>query len=435
MREPYSFEHFEWDASADISFPGAFGGMDFDNRGDKGIEQQIERNQRLGVARRSTVETTDRFLYLNGGLWGQIGNVGMTVTADMLRYDVAGQTSQQPTLAVGLTRLHAAVAYGFLHNQLCVGAGLRLAYVDLSEAGQSNAPVISMFGFAPQAGLIVKPESHPWRLGLTVRAPVSASDFSLSNLIRERENDSTVVRRAGPSFIVPSRIVQPWEVEAGIAYQLGPRPLNPPWEDPRIQKLAREGAVERQRTVRLAAQTAAIAAMPATTALERYARAERAAELAEEDRVARAAEDAELKGIEERLLAERKARYANWPRERVLLLASVLMTGPSTDAVALEGFIDQRREIVGSLVSISPHFAVEGEAMPNRLTTRAGMYVEPSRFSDGTPREHLTIGIDVRLFRWSVFGIFDDDHEWQVSAFLDLAERYQNFGLGVGTWH
>lgn len=373
VREPHSVDRFEWEPTAGISFPGAYGGTDFNNRGDKGIEQQIERNKRLGVARRSTVETTDNFLYLNGGLWGQLGNLGVTVTADMLRYDVAAQTSDQPSLAVGLTRIHAAVAYGFLDNQLCVGMGLRLAYVDLSELGREDTAAISMFGLGPQAGLIVKPEERPWRVGVTARAPVSASSFSLSNVIREEQPDSTVVRRAGASFIVPGRIVQPWEVEAGVAYQLGPRPLNPPWRPP---------------------------GHPSAGSRE-----------------------------------VRRARYLNWPREHVLLLASVLMTGASTEAVALEGFIDQRREIVGSRVTVSPRFAVEGEPIANRLKSRAGIYVEPSRFRDGTARQHLTLGVDVRLFHWDVFGILGEEHQWRASAFLDVAERYQNFGIGVGTWH
>ena len=83
VREPQSLDHFEWEPTAGISFPGAYGGTDFNNRGEKGIEQQIERNGRLGLARPSTVETTDRFLYLNAGLWGQLGNFGLTVTADI----------------------------------------------------------------------------------------------------------------------------------------------------------------------------------------------------------------------------------------------------------------------------------------------------------------------------------------------------------------
>ena len=434
VREAYSLDHFEWEPTGGIAFPGAYGGTDFNNRGERGIEQQIERNRRLGLAPRSTVETTDRFLYLNGGLWGQLGRFGMTVTADMLRYDVAGQTAAQPSLGVGITRFHVVAAYGFLDNQLCVGAGVRMAYVDLNEVDNAEAGVISMFGVGPQAGLIVKPEDKPWRVGLTARAPVSASSFSLANLVREEQTDGTSIRRAGTSFIVPDRIVQPWEVEAGVAYQLGPRPLNPRWIDPVVQENERVRIVRERRAARLAARQAEMDRMPAATPLDRGARARRLADMAREEVDLRAAEDAELKEADERLHAERKARYLNWPREHVLLLASVLMTGASAEAVALEGFIDQRRELVGSRVTVAPRFAVESEAVPNLLKTRAGVYVEPTRFRDGTARQHFTLGFDVRLFQWSVFGLFPD-HQWRISAFLDMADRYQNFGLGVGTWH
>jgi len=434
VREPHSLDHFEWEPSGGIAFPGAYGGTDFNNRGEKGIEQQIERNRRLGLARKSTVETTDRFLYLNAGLWGQLGNFGMTVTADMLRYDVAGQTDAQPSLAVGITRFHVVGAYGFFRNQLCIGAGVRMAYVDLNESDNAQAGVISMFGVGPQAGLIVKPEERPWRVGLTARAPVSASTFSLANLIREERTDGTTVRRAGTSFIVPDRIVQPWEIEAGVAYQLGPRPLNPSWVDPIDHKTERRSVVREHRASRLEAQKAEIASMPDSTPLDRGARAARLSQMARDEAAARAAEDAELDEADKRLHEERKARYLNWPREHVLLLASVLMTGASEGAVALEGFIDQRRELVGSRVTVAPRFAVETETVPNLLKTRAGVYFEPSRFSDGTSRQHFTLGFDIRLFAWDVFGLFPD-HQWRMSAFLDMAERYQNFGFGLGTWH
>lgn len=434
VREPHSFDHFEWEPSGGIAFPGAYGGTDFNNRGERGIEKQVERNRQLGLARSSTVETTDRFLYLNAGLWGQIGNLGMTVTADMLRYDVAGQSDAQPGLAVGITRFHVVGAYGFLKNQLCVGAGVRMAYVDINQSDDANAGVISMFGVGPQVGLIVKPEDKPWRVGLTARAPVSGSSFSLAGLIREEKTDGTTVRRAGAAFVVPERIVQPWEIEAGVAYQLGPRPLNPSWVDPIDHKLERERVVRESRASRIESQKAEIAAMPDTTPLDRGERARRLSEMAREEAAARSAEDAALEEADKRLHEERRARYLNWPREHVLLLASVLMTGASTEAVALEGFIDQRRELVGSKVTVAPRFAVETETVPNLLKTRAGAYLEPSRFSDGTSRLHYTLGFDVRLFKWGVFGLFPD-HEWRVTAFLDMAARYQNFGFGLGTWH
>lgn len=435
VREATSVDHFEWEPTGGIAFPGAYGGTDFNNRGEKGIERQIERNKQLSLPRRSSVETTDRFLYLNAGLWGQLGNFGVTATADMLRYEVAAQAEANPSLALAIARMHLVGAYAFFRNQLCVGVGVRMAYVDINEVNSKNGAVISMFGVAPQAGLIVKPEERPWRLGLTWRGAVSAaSDFSLANLITERQPNGTTIRRAGTSFILPDHIVQPWEIEAGVAYQLGPRPLNPRWIDPIVHQSELLRAVREKRKDRIADQRWEIASMPDSTELERSARAARLAEMAREEAQIRAAEDAELADAERRLHDERKARYLNWPREHVLLLASVLMTGASSDAVALEGFIDQHRELVGRRVSPAARFAVESEAVPNLLKTRAGVYLEPSRFVDGTTRQHFTLGFDLRLFAWDVFGLFPD-REWRMSAFLDIAERYQNFGVGVGIWH
>jgi hypothetical protein len=435
VREPYSLERFEWEPTGGIAFPGAYGGTDFNNRGEQGIERQVEANRRRGLTRPSTVETTDRFLYLNAGLWGQLGGFGMTVTADMLRYEVTPQAEEGRPVALTVVRFHAVAAYGFLKNQLCIGAGARMAYVDVDEVGSSKGSVISMFGFSPQAGIIVKPEDTPWRIGLTARAPVSATPVTdIGSLIREERTDGTTVRRAGAELILPRRIVQPWEIEAGIAYQLGPRPLNPRWIDPVEHRRERVRGVEESRRARRDAQRAELAAMRDETDEDRGMRAARIAEIAREETRLRAGEDAELKHADERLEEERKARYLNWPREHVLLLASVLATGASPEAVALEGFIDQRRELVGTKVAIAPRFAVESEAIPNLLKTRAGVYFEPSRFADGSIRQHFTLGFDVRLFEWSVFKLFPD-RQWRLTAFLDVAERYQNFGFSVGSWY
>jgi hypothetical protein len=243
-----------------------------------------------------------------------------------------------------------------------------------------------------------------------------------------------VVKRAG-AFILPDRIVQPWELELGVAYQLGPRPLNPGWVDPNDEHQELIRAVRQNRIERQAAQRGEIAELPDATPLDRAARAARIAQISREEAAMRAAEDAQLADAERLLRDERKARYLNWPRQHVLLLASLLVTGASSGAVSLEGFIEQQRELVGRTVSLSPRFAVESEAIPSLLKTRAGIYVEPTRFTDAVSREHFTVGLDVRLFAWVVFGIFPPDHEWRLSSFVDLAERYQNFGFGVGTWH
>lgn len=437
VREAHSTDHFEWEPTVGISLPGGYGGTDFNNRGEKGIQQQIERNRQLGIQRSPTVQTTDRFLYLNAGIWAQLGAFGLTLTADTLSYDVSPVLQGgQSNLNVRIGRFHAVAAYGFMRNQLCVGAGVRMVYTGISESGNSNGSVISMFGVAPQVGLIVKPEDKQFRVGLTARAPVSAtSNFTVESLIRQQQPDGTTVQKVGATnFITPTKVVQPWEIEFGIAYQLGPRPLNPRWIDPRSHELELEREITQARELRLQNQRAVMAIMPSSTPFERMERARRLGEMAREEAAAREIEDAELKDAKKQLEAQRDARYLNWPRERVLLLASVLMTGASDQAVALEGFIDQRRELVGQRVTISPHFGVESEAIPNRLKTRAGLYVEPSRFADGSAREHLTVGFDVRVFQFDVWGLFPN-HQWKVSAFVDVSERYENYGLSAGTWH
>ena len=322
-----------------------------------------------------------------------------------------------------------------------VGAGVRMAYMGIAEENGPSGNVISMFGVAPQIGLIVKPEDKQFRVGLTGRMPVSAtSNFTVASLIRQQQPDGSTIQTVGGNgdpargFITPAKVVQPWEIEFGVAYQLGPRPLNPRWIEPRDHELELEREIARARDLRLQNQRFVMASLPSSTPFERLERARRLGIMAREEAAAREIEDAELRDAKKLLEEQREARYQNWPRERVLLLASVLMTGPSEDAVALEGFIDQRRELVGQKVTIMPRAGVESEAIPNLLKTRAGVYLEPSRFADGSSREHLTVGLDVRLFKWDVFGLFPGK-EWRVSSFVDVSERYQNYGLSAGSWH
>ena len=415
VREPYSLSWVDIDPSVGISLPGAYGNTDFDNRGENGDPQ--------------TVQRTNRFLSLNAGIQVQLGPLALNVLGDFLNYEVSSALGAPVSLTLG--RIHAVAAYAFLDNQVIFGAGARIAVLNVAESNASLGALVRMLGAAPQVGAIVKPNDVPWRLGLTARAPVVASPFSLGTTPTSPVNG---VEQAGP-FILPTRITEPWEVEAGVAYQLGPRPLNPTWIDPHDQEAELVASIEQRRRERtLARRTELAARARPTTSEERTAQALRYQTLAREDEDARAAEDKELAEVASRAREARKARYLNWPREHLLMLASVLLTGPSADAVALEGFIDQRREIVGTSVSASPRFAVEAEPIPNLIRGRAGTYFEPSRFTDASHRQHFTFGGDLRLFSWNILGLVPQT-TWRLSAFVDIAPRYQNFGITVGPWH
>ena len=72
--------------------------------------------------------------------------------------------------------------------------------------------------------------------------------------------------------------------------------------------------------------------------------------------------------------------------------------------------------------------------MRDRIRARVGGYIEPSRFADGTRRQHFTFGGDIKLFQWSIFGLLPDP-TWQITVVVDLAPRYQNYGIGISNWH
>lgn len=418
VRDPNSLTWVDFDPSVGFSLPGAYGGTDFDNRGEKGNRDLIQR--------------TNRFVSYNAGLQLQFGPVGVSVIGDFLGYTVNSNTAGSP-VALTLGRMHADGAVAFLDNQVTLGVGVRIAVVNIQEQGGSGT-LVRMVGAAPEIGLIVKPSDVPWRLGATARAPVEATPFEFGIGGGSRGEANGGVERAGP-YVLPRTITQPWELEAGVAYQVGPRPLNPAWTNPHKEQRELEDAMKARRAERAGLREAQLASLPeATTGEDRIMQSLRKQQLAREELTAQEEEEQELRDQISRLKDRLKARYLNWPREHLLMLASVVLTGPSDEAVSLQGFIDQSREIVGTRVSASPRFAVEAEPVANLLRGRAGLYFEPSRFTDGTHRQHFTFGGDVRLFSWNIFGLIPNT-TWRLSAFFDVAPRYQNFGFSIGPWH
>jgi len=79
-----------------------------------------------------------------------------------------------------------------------------------------------MTGLAPETGALLMPTGQRWRLGATFRAPVSGGVLGSG--------------RSAGGLVLPTNIEQPWETEVGVAYQLGPRPLNPSWINPHEQE-------------------------------------------------------------------------------------------------------------------------------------------------------------------------------------------------------
>lgn len=403
VRDPYSINWFDYDLSAGISLPGFLSGTttDFDNHGDFGNIPTINVND---------------FVDVNFGLALQFGEFGVAATGDLEQFSLSKAMASGPTMQIGHWK--AQMAYGFMNGQLSVGAGVRVLTTQLL---QSDGPtLLTMAGAAPEVGALYMPTGVQWRLGAALRAAVNGGASGSDELTHDGG-----VTKAG-DFVLPSEITMPWEVEAGFAYQLGPRPLNPGWEDPHEEEKFRRDRILEQRAERRLLLDAERAALPPGSA--------RAVNLEAEEAEKEKDEDDELASVSKRLHDQRKARYENWPREKILLLASVLVSGASSDAVSLQGFVDQLVEPVGKKITVTPRLGIEGEPLRDLLTVRAGTYVEPSRYAEGTPRQHFTFGGDVKLFPLDFWGIFPNA-VWKIDFVIDLAPRYENYGIGIGNWH
>jgi hypothetical protein len=398
VRDPYSTTWFDYDLSVGISFPGAFASTDFDNHGD---------NANLPANHASAGDFTDLTL----GATMQFGGLGLAATGDLQQFSLTSQSASS-SLTMQIGRWKALAAYGMLDGQLVVGSGARIVTMQILE--QNAGTLLTMTGLSPEAGALVMPTGQPWRIGATFRAPVSGGVLGSGSSVG--------------GLVLPTNIVEPWETELGIAYQLGPRPLNPGWENPRAQEAELRGEIERDRDKRALDYAIEMALTPPGE------RAAKRAEQQAQERALRAIEEEHLRETSADLRAARKARYANWPREKILLLASALVSGPSGHAISVEGFLDQRLERVGQEPTVTPRLGIEGEPLRDRMQLRAGTYVEPSRYGGGSARQHFTFGADVRLFPLEFWGLLPEA-TWKVGLFIDLAPRYQNAGIGLGNWH
>jgi len=426
VRDPYSTSWFDYDLAVGVSFPGAFTNTDFDNHGSCSI---------LG-------NTANSFTNLTLGGQFQFGALGVSMTGDLLQYQVSPGQTASPTgvfspfgssaLTVQIGRWKALGAYALADGQVIVGGGVRVITMQMLQSGTGT--VLTMTGLGPEVGALIMPTGHRWRVGVAARAPVSGGAFGSENVSVSASGAREVTPTGATSpLVLPNSLTQPWEIEAGMAFQLGPRPINPGWDNPHEQEVELHTEIARDRDTRALRNATDLALAPAS---EREAlRLQQAAA----EKALRAIEDEHVSEETARLQGVAKARYKNWPREKILLLASVLMTGTSQNAVSVEGFFDQAALPVGQSVTYTPRLGLEGEPLENRMLLRTGTYIEPSRYTTspyagGTARQHFTFGADIHLFPLTFWGLLPDA-DWKLGLVVDLAARYQNVGFGIGNWH
>jgi hypothetical protein len=377
MRVPYSHDKVDWDVTAGVTFPSSVKGTDFDNNGTTGFAY-------------------DNFVFLTGGAQIQYGPWGVGVTLNLQQYDLdkSEHAATIPNLRLRLLTGHVLTAYSFLDDQLVLGAGVRGAVLGVLQsnapdgtAGTNEKELLTMVGVAPEIGLVWAPKNMNVRFGMTTRAPVRGEAQVTSRVQPEANGDTRI-----DTLYLPNQIELPAELETGVAFQLGPRPLNLGWRDvgtvPKAQIDAERRIVKGQRET--------------------------------DDTV-----------------AWRILRRAYWqlPQSRFLITTSVLLSGKTRQAVGFESFLTQTVDRSGLTISASPRVGVEAEAVPRHLRLRGGSYLEPTRFSGSTARFHGTAGFDVKVLKWRVFNLFQDEETaFHIGGVIDFAREYFGWGISAGIW-
>jgi hypothetical protein len=235
-------------------------------------------------------------------------------------------------------------------------------------------------------------------------------------------------------------VVLPLEIQLGFAYQFGARPLNRRWINPhdRERDLRNEMLVRRLRRQRTQVQreqpdapTPSIAPPPSQLA---WLREPQDPEFRRAEGERMADEDQELQ--RETLTAERRydQAIAALPRRYLLVALDVLFVGATDQGIGLEAFLNQERIASGQHPSLAFRVGAEAEPIPNQLRVRLGSYLEPARFMGVHPRLHGTVGGDLKLFSFDMFGLANPI-ETRLTASLDIAESYRSVGVSVGLWN
>ncbi len=365
VRMPYSTDDADYGLTGGATFAVSVRDNDFDNNGRRGFAY-------------------NNFVFLTGGAALQYKQCGLGINVDLQRYEIGlfGAQGQEERAAVmQLAKAHLGTACSFARDQVVVGTAVRAVGL-LFDEPFFGRNLFANVGFGLEVGALYQPRDRSFRLGLTARTPVIGQPLG---------GAETTATLSGRGVYLPSKIELPWEIEAGFAFQLGPRPLNLSWVHTKMVPLAQ---IEAERRI-VGGQR-------------------------ESDTV-----------VARRILAR---RHEAIPRGKLLVAASLLVVGDVRNAVGFESFLAQEVDRSGEHVTLSPRVGIETEIIPSLLQLRGGSYAEPSRFRTTSARVHGTFGFDARVLHWTVFNLFPDDTWWRIGAFVDSSRDYLAWGLSAGLW-
>jgi hypothetical protein len=199
VRRTTSIRHWDWNFHLDAL--SAVYASDFDNNG---------RNTGDEGARVATF-----------GIAGQKGPWGLAFTAITTSARLGG--TEEP-LDGSAQDAKVALARSFGQDEITVGIATRFGAFSIEKA-RGDDTLITIGGFGFEAGAVWRPPGQSWRLGGSMSLPISGSDI----------DDENCDPLDCEGFILPERIVVPWQIAVGVAWRGAPTPWNklypPPFRD------------------------------------------------------------------------------------------------------------------------------------------------------------------------------------------------------------
>ena len=395
VRMPWSVEALDYAVTMGATFPQSLKDTDFDNNGTTGF-------------------TYNRFLFFTAGAQLQLYKWGIGITYDLQHYELQDLVSPDvdyPEIKTLIHRAHIVLSRSFANREIMIGVGFRLAALAVDEVSAGSEAhmreLFSTVGISPEAGGVWAPHALPLRIGLVGRLGLR-SKTTPQAVLTANSNGDTIV----DTMMLPNHVALPWEIEAGIAVQSGARPLNPTIGKveeliaPIVQEIEKNRA---RRNDKKLSKT--------------------------EERELRTAEEDLLKKEKAKATARLRAQAATHPRQKILVSAALTVSGAVDQAVGVESFLSGVVDRSGEKVVFVPRIGIEFEPIANKLQTRAGMYLEPTRFRDGAPRMHGTAGLDLNLFCSSIWGLFSENRCWKMTGVIDITHNYRSWGVSFGVWH
>jgi hypothetical protein len=376
----------------------------------------------------------DTNFFLIPGAYFQMWNFGIGLTIDsqfiQLRGVLNPVTMERETLRLRFTTFHIQAGYGFFDGQLIVGAGLRILRQRAFQSRRvlSDGDAYSTLGLGAEVGLMFRPHHRRWSLGAAVFPQIRTGLRNRGEVTQTPEGDILV-----GDFYLPRSTRIPTTGSVGFSYQFGPRPPNPPWVGEENLAAPELERLDRRKETAKKAEEEEIAAVLARGGPDVDVCVQATKQKYEKKYAKIKQSRKEMKKLAWDIL--RKRYRWTWPRRYYLLTADLWFNGRVTNGVGVESFLFQTVQRSGEKITVSPRLGFETEVWPTRMKLRGGTYLEPTRFAESTPRVHGTLGVDVSLFKWNVFGLWPDDYRWQATIALDLARAYGTFSVGIGGWY